>query len=94
MKILNIGLFANEQLKISRKNSAPSFSIETSQNQRRSSFTSNIPIIPDLNIITDGPGTGKYSGEDVLMYKTNGFTIPRADRPISNLETRKTPGIF
>ena len=90
--MLNIGLLGNEQLKISRKNSNLGISVESFQNQRRTSFTNNGPIIPDLKIFTEGPGDGKYSGEDVLMLKPKGFTIPRAERSISNLETKKTPG--
>jgi hypothetical protein len=60
--------------------------------QRKTSFTSSIPIVPDLNIFTEGPGTGKYSGVNFFTLNTKGFTIPKAGRPLSKNDFTKTPG--
>ncbi len=95
MKVLSIGgLFANEKLKSPKKNPKIKICVKECQNQRETSFSSNFFFIPDFNIFTVGPGSGKYKGENVLTYKSKGFTIPKAERSISNLEMRKTPGKF
>ena len=80
--------FETEQFK------SPSFrssSITSFGNQRRTSF-SNSFVIPDLNIFTTGPGAGKYSGENSLKIKTCVYTIPKAERPLSSTDIKKTPG--
>ncbi len=70
--------------------------------QRRTSFSRNF-LVPDLNVFTDGPGTGKYSSRETigkLVAESNiqnqpQFTIPRASRPVSQLQlnnTIETPG--
>ena len=67
--------------------------------QRRTSFSRNY-LVPDLNVFTEGPGTGKYSSRETigkLSIESNienqpQFTIPKAPRPISQLSTDETPG--
>ena len=70
-----------------------------SQNQRRTSFSSNT-LVPDLNVFTEGPGTGKYSFKQTIgrnslesnIENQPQFTIPKSSRSISELSTEVTPG--
>ncbi len=67
--------------------------------QRRTSFSSNI-LVPDLNVFTEGPGTGKYAFRQIIgkhLIESNienqpQFTIPKSARSLTQLNNMKTPG--
>ena len=66
--------------------------------QRRTSFSSNI-LVPDLNVFTEGPGTGKYSFKQTIgkhLIESNienqpQSTIPKTARSLSG-HGLETPG--
>ena len=82
--------FKNNSRRRSSSNSRSSISSFCSQ--RKTLFTNPIPNILDFKIFTEGPGVGKYSSEDVLIIKANGFTIPKASRPVTSSYLSKIPG--
>ena len=60
-------------------------------------FTNN-KLIPDLNLFSEGPGTGKYSrpnsNNDITLIPSPAYTIPKAKRVSILSLAERTPGYY